>query len=173
MFPIAVDLLLPGSLYSEFSAGCRHDKRPISSMCICHHQFELQRKCGGKWTSTNTAVATVNQTTGAVTGVAQGTTTIIYTVGDPALCGTSSATYQVTVNPVPYAGTLSNASLCAGLSTTLPVNGSVGGTWHSSNAGVATVDASSGVITGLREESRRSVIPFQPLLVDQQPLLRP
>ena len=95
------------------------------------------------------AVATVNATTGAVTGVTQGTTTIIYTVGDPALCGTSSATHVVTVNPVPYAGTLSNASVCAGLSITMISNGSVGGSWSSSNTGVATVNPSSGVVTGV------------------------
>ena len=104
---------------------------------------------GGTWTSSNEAVATVNATTGAVTGVTQGTTTIIYTVGDPALCGTSSATHVVTVNPVPYAGTLSNASVCAGQSITMTSNGSVGGSWNSSNTGVATVNPSSGVVTGV------------------------
>ena len=104
---------------------------------------------GGTWTSSNPAVATVNATTGAVTGVIPGTTTIIYTVGDPAVCGTSSATHVVTVNPAPYAGTLSNASVCAGLSITMTSNGSVGGSWSSSNTAVATVNPSSGVVTGV------------------------
>src|ERR1019366_5587554 len=121
-----------------------------SAVCASAHiNLSSSGNSGGKWTSSNTAVATVNQNTGVVTGVAQGSATIIYTVGDPALCGTSAATYLVTVNPVPYAGTLSDASVCAGLSTTLPVNGSVGGTWHSSNTSVATVDPTSGLITGM------------------------
>ena len=87
-------------------------------------------------------VATVNPTTGVVTGVAQGTTTIIYTVGSAAVCGTSAATYTVTVNPLANAGTISGIpSVCTGLSTTFTSNGSVGGTWVSSNPAVASVNS--------------------------------
>ncbi len=103
---------------------------------------------GGAWTSSNDLVATVNAS-GVVTGVAPGTATIFYKVGSLAACGISSATHEVTVNPVPYAGTLSNAAVCAGLSITLPVNGSPGGSWNSSNPSVATVDASTGLITAV------------------------
>ncbi len=105
---------------------------------------------GGTWTSTTPNVATVNASTGVVTGVAQGNATIIYTVGSAAVCGTSSATHLVTVNPLPDAGTINGTTtVCAGLSTTLTSSGSVGGSWSSSNPGVASVNATTGVVIGV------------------------
>lgn len=104
----------------------------------------------GTWTSTNPGVASVDPNTGIVTGVAQGTTTIIYTVGSTTACGTSSATHSVTVNPLANAGEISGTTtVCAGLSTTLISSGSVGGTWSSSNPAVATVNSTSGVVIGV------------------------
>ena len=104
---------------------------------------------GGTWSSTNTGIATVNAS-GVVTGVAPGTTTIIYTVGSAAICGTSSATHDVTVNAVPYAGTITGGpTVCAGLAISLTSNGSVGGTWTSSNPAAATINASTGLVTGV------------------------
>ena len=104
----------------------------------------------GTWTSTNTLVATVNATTGIVHGVSQGSATIIYTVGSAGPCGTASATYLVSVNPVPNAGTVTGASsVCVGLSTAFSSSGSINGTWSSSNPSVATVDAASGAVTGV------------------------
>ncbi len=105
---------------------------------------------GGTWSSNAPGVATVNSSTGVVTGVAQGTTTIIYTVGSDAVCGTSSATYTITVNPLAVAGAISGTTtVCTGLSTTLTSNGAVGGTWSSSNPAVASVNSTSGVVIGV------------------------
>lgn len=53
---------------------------------------------GGVWTSSNTGVATINASSGAVTSVAAGTTTITYTTE----CGGIS-TAMLTVNPIPVA----------------------------------------------------------------------
>ena len=105
---------------------------------------------GGTWSidPSQSGIAIITSP-GIIKGVGQGVATVVYTVGDPNLCGTSSATYQVTVNPLPDAGTLSNASVCAGLSTSLAINGSVGGTWQSSNTAVATVNPTTGLITGV------------------------
>jgi uncharacterized protein YjdB len=105
---------------------------------------------GGIWTSNNTLVATVDPNSGVVTGVAPGVASIIYTVGSPTVCGTSAASQQVTVNPLANAGTISGTTtFCKGLSSNLTSNGTVGGTWSSSNPLVATVDAASGVVTGV------------------------
>lgn len=53
---------------------------------------------GGTWSSSNTAVATIGETTGILTAVSAGTTIISYTYGSGCL-----ATKTVTVNPPPPA----------------------------------------------------------------------
>ena len=95
---------------------------------------------GGVWSSTNTAIGTVD-ITGNVTGITFGTTTISYT-----LPGTGcAATHIVTVNPLyPING---NVPFCVGQSITL-TDTATGGTWTSVNPGIASVDPISGVVTG-------------------------
>ncbi len=94
---------------------------------------------GGTWTSAS-GLATVN-TSGVVTGVAAGTVAISYSLASG--CRSLSI---ITINAIPaITGT---ATMCPGVTVTLA--GSVaGGTWSSSNAGVATVGAANGVVTGV------------------------
>lgn len=61
----------------------------------------------GSWTSSNPAVATVNQYSGLVTAVAPGTTTITYT-----LQSGCSSTYALIVAAQPSVPTISSGSLC-------------------------------------------------------------
>lgn len=158
---------------------------------------------GGAWSSSNTAVATVNPTTGVVTGVAAGTATISYIVNNG--CGSASATLLVTVTVPCGAGTTSttNATICQGTgysfnggyytvagsytahlsnaagcdsaatlvltvnplptqpsaitgTTSILVAGTTtlsstpaGGVWSSANTSVATVNPSTGLVTGV------------------------
>jgi len=104
---------------------------------------------GGTWSSSNTNVATINASTGAISGVAAGTATMTYTVTGTGGCSNATATRTVTVTAAPDAGTLSGTNeICASGSTTF--NSSVnGGTWSSSNTNVATINASTGVISGV------------------------
>ncbi|MBL7690276.1 MAG: Ig-like domain-containing protein, partial [Flavipsychrobacter sp.] len=97
---------------------------------------------GGTWSSSNTGLATVDNMTGAVTGVAAGIPTITYT----ALPGCFK-TAAVTVKALPsvIGGTL---SVCAGSSTTLSASPS-GGTWTSSNTGVALANLTTGAMVGV------------------------
>ena len=53
---------------------------------------------GGSWSSSAAGVATVNASTGVVTGVAAGTATITYTVTGTGGCANATATRTVTVN---------------------------------------------------------------------------
>jgi uncharacterized protein YjdB len=103
---------------------------------------------GGIWSSSDTTKATVNSA-GIVTGVASGTTTIRYTVTN--ICGVASATWNLTVNPSPVAGTITGSStLCMGTNDTLVDVGGSGGSWTTSSILVAAVfTPSSGVIRGL------------------------
>lgn len=99
---------------------------------------------GGLWSSSNTSVATIGASTGSVTGIAVGTCTITYSV--PTGC---KATRQITVNPLPNAGTIAGApTVCVGTTTTLS-NTVSGGTWSSGTPGNATISATIGLVTGV------------------------
>ena len=95
---------------------------------------------GGTWSSTALPIGTVN-TSGSVTGISSGTTTISYTTG-----GGCAATAIVTVAAVPgsIAGTL---SVCNGSSSAL-TDAVAGGTWSSSNTAVGTIGSTTGIVTG-------------------------
>jgi hypothetical protein len=104
---------------------------------------------GGSWSSSSTSIATVNASSGVVTGVAAGTATITYTVIGTGGCANATATRTVTVTAAPNAGTLSgNQNICANGTTTF-VSTATGGTWSSSAPGIASVNANSGVVTGV------------------------
>ena len=96
---------------------------------------------GGTWSSSNTAVGTVG-TSGAVTGVAGGTTTITYTL--PTGC---TATYDFTVNPLPAPASITGFTTTYIGSTTTLSDATTGGTWTSDNTAVATI-SSTGTVSG-------------------------
>lgn len=86
----------------------------------------------GVFTSSNTAVATVNATTGVVTAIAPGITTITYTTSNN--CGSSSVTMVVTVtavtSPCKFAAsfTVNNANQCVTDNQFVFTNTTSGGT---------------------------------------------
>lgn len=94
------------------------------------------------WSSGNTGVATVNSSTGVVTGVAAGTANITCTIANACESVFSFVTVTVLPDPNAIAG---NPDLCP-LSTTTLTNSSGAGTWISSNTTVATIN-SSGVVS--------------------------
>ena len=98
---------------------------------------------GGTWSASN-ANATVSG--GVVTGLTAGSVIISYAVGGS--CGTAYATKLITVNNsfIPVIGGVS--SICAGTTTSLS-DAITGGVWNSSNGGIATVNATTGVVSGV------------------------
>ncbi len=101
---------------------------------------------GGTWSSSDMSVATVDAT-GVVTGVSGGSATISYTVSNS--CGTVAATADITVNPAPILSTITGATtICSGVPNTLS-NSTFGGVWTSSDASIATVTSSTGIVTGV------------------------
>lgn len=100
---------------------------------------------GGTWTSSNPSVGVVGSSSGVVTGVTAGTTTIVYTL--PNGCATS-VTVTVTPAPLPITCPSTGCMVCQGSTITL-TDPMPGGTWSSSNTGIATVGSSSGVVTGI------------------------
>ncbi len=98
----------------------------------------------GTWATSNIGVAAIGLSTGNVMGITAGTANITYSIPIAPGLGCSTS-YTITVNPIPLsiAGT---RPVCSGLTTTLS-DATVGGTWSSSNAGVAAVGA-TGIVTG-------------------------
>ncbi len=119
-----------------------------SPLCInATATYTSNGDAGGAWSSSNTAVATVNPSTGVVTAVAAGTTNIIYTVSSG--CNSPVSNFRtLTVSPNANAGTVSGPSpVCIGSGTFYFSNGDAGGVWSSSNTAVATVNPSTGFVT--------------------------
>lgn len=121
----------------------------LSPLCIgASAGYTSNGDLGGVWSSTNTAVATVNPATGLVTAVGPGTTDITYTVTG---CNGTFSTFQtLTVNPNADPGTITGTSpLCIGATDTYTSNGEAGGVWSSTNTAVATVNAATGLVTAV------------------------
>jgi uncharacterized protein YjdB len=103
----------------------------------------------GAWSSSDAAVATVNAS-GHVTAVGAGSTNIIYTITD-GCSGTKSAYQAIEVGPNAAVTSVTGGTspLCIGATTDVIANGVVlgGGTgaWSSSDAAIATVNASGHV----------------------------
>ena len=120
---------------------------PISgttTLCVGSTVTFTNPTSGGTWSSSVTGRATVNSSTGAVTGVAVGAVNISYTVGS---C--PATFFPMTIITTPAAITPAAAvSICATATTTL-ADATTGGRWSSSNTARATIDTASGIVTGI------------------------
>jgi HYR domain/Bacterial Ig-like domain (group 2) len=101
------------------------------------------------WSSSNPAIATV--VGGLVTGVAAGTVTITFTATEAGGCvGTATRSITVSSGPRPTISGNSAAPLCPG--STRPLSSTTSGlsiSWNSSDPSVASVDAVTGIVTGV------------------------
>jgi len=113
----------------------------LTSVCVGASTDLGESAGGGIWTSSNTVEATVDPSSGHVTGLAPGILSIIYSFST----GCKVTTF-VMVNPLPVAigGTL---SVCSGFVTSLIEGG--GGTWSSSDGSIASINLGSGVVSGI------------------------
>ena len=97
---------------------------------------------GGSWSSSNTAIATVNAATGIVSGVNPGSATITYSTG----CGTAATKpITVSINPAAISG---SSAMCTGAMSTL-TNSVSGGVWTSGSTSIATINSSTGAVSPL------------------------
>jgi uncharacterized protein YjdB len=101
----------------------------------------------GTWTSDDTSIAEINSTTGVVTGKAQGTVNINYTLTTAGGCSTT-VTKNITVNIGPVIAATTGLTIVCAKSTITLANATTGGVWSSSDNIKAIVDATSGVVTG-------------------------
>ncbi|MBX2907869.1 MAG: PKD domain-containing protein [Taibaiella sp.] len=115
------------------------------TFAICYGGFGVLADAspGGTWSSLNPTIAFVHPVSGAVLGMNVGTAIIEYSLGTGC-----KASKQITINPVPGAIT-GTARTCEG-TTTMLFQSLAGGSWSSSDATVATIDA-SGLVTGVND----------------------
>ena len=119
------------------------------SICVGGSSVFSSSVSGGSWSSSNPEIASINPTSGIVTGISAGTATLTYTASNTSGCLSAFATKSLSVNNISSAGVLSGAqSICVGGSSTFSSTVS-GGVWSSSNVGIAAVNPSSGIITGI------------------------
>ncbi len=97
---------------------------------------------GGVWVSSNPAVASISNN-GTVTGVSQGTASFTFEVGGTNCISLPSD--PITVHPLPEIEILGNEILCMGENSLLSPN--AGGSWTSSNAGIASISPTGVVST--------------------------
>lgn len=97
---------------------------------------------GGNWSSGSPSIATVNSS-GLVTGVAPGNAVITYSVTS----GGCTTNVTATVTVYSPAAVFGPGSVCIG--NTIALSPNTGGTWVSNNPVVASIDSSTGVVTGL------------------------
>lgn len=99
---------------------------------------------GGRWQSSNPAVATVGFVSGIVSGITAGTSIITFTSG--LSCETTDT---ITVDSSPFAGTITGtATVCPTTTATLS-NTAGSGTWTSVNTAAAIIGSASGIVTGV------------------------
>jgi hypothetical protein len=100
---------------------------------------------GGAWSSSNTALATIN-TTGSSGGMAPGVDTIRYSFTNS--CGTDVAIKSVTVTL--NAGVISGPNAVCLTGGPITLTSTIGGgTWLSGASAIATINTTTGVVTGV------------------------
>lgn len=136
-------IAINGSYVNTTPAACI--AAPITGMqptCTGSTTTLSDADAGGTWTSSNTLVATIGSSSGVVTGMTPGTTTINYT--SPLSC-ISTTTMTVGIAPQPITGP---NTVCEGSTITLS-DATPGGTWSSSNTAQTTAGSTTGDITGV------------------------
>jgi len=98
----------------------------------------------GSWMSSNTDVAIISAE-GMVKGISAGIVTVSFKNNNSGC--TNTIAEKITVKPLP---TLNLSGTEVGVGNTLNATPTTGGTWYSSNNGVATI-TSDGIITGISE----------------------
>jgi hypothetical protein len=114
------------------------------AICVGDTALMSNATADGVWSSGAATIISIGSS-GKIAGNAAGVGLIYYTSANH--CGTDIATKTVTVHPLPAVMT-GPMRLCKGGITTLS-DGSIGGTWSSSDPGTAPVNYLSGVVTGL------------------------
>jgi len=153
--------IMPGAVtfvYTDTITGCVAEESDIvtidpgpeilisgsDELCI-GEQTTLAPTTGGVWSSTNTAVATIDNT-GGVVAISPGSSTFVFTDSETGCQSLPSDT--VAVIPPPSISYVGSTNIC--IANTSALSPSSGGVWISNNPAVATVTA-TGVVTAISQ----------------------
>jgi|GEM_PF-3648247 len=128
------------SVSAQVTVGISEPYTPVTHLCT-GATTNLHCITGKYWTSSTQSVATIDSFSGHLTGISAGTTRITFTYA-PGCYKTEVISIGV---PEPITGTDSG---CVARTIDLDC-ATTGGTWSSSNTARATIDASTGVVTGV------------------------
>ncbi len=121
----------------------------IQTICLAGTNTFTSTVTGGTWSSGDPTIATINSSSGLIKNIKAGTVTMTYTQAGVDGCPARTATKTLTITTSPSAGVISgNTSVCSGTTTTLTSN-LLGGSWSSTTTTIATVNASTGVVTAV------------------------
>jgi len=115
----------------------------LSTLCAGSSFTLTETVAGGTWSVSGSGASVSG--TGVVTGTGVGSPSVLYGVSNS--CGTAYASWPLTVNPLPDAGTISGLSAVCPGSLILLTDASAGGIWSASNAN-ATVSG-TGTVAGI------------------------
>ncbi len=125
-------------------------------ICVGNNTLLGSMPAGGTWSSGNIAVASIGSSSGDAFGITAGTADITYTSASG--CVTTAV---LTVSPT-LAPIVGDLSVCPTF-TSLLTHPLTGGTWTSSDATIATVGFSSGILAGVNPSGGTATITYSPL----------
>ncbi len=118
-----------------------------SSICVGNKTTLINAVKGGKWMSSNTIVATINDN-GEINAVTPGSTNINYLVTNNTGCSNRSS-FGVTINPLPVIAPITGmSSVCEGEIIQL-ADATVNGTWSNNDTSIAKV-SNTGSVHGIK-----------------------
>lgn len=140
-----ISYVLPTGCFATKVVTVNNTPDPISgpsTVCRTSSISLTDATPSGSWSSSSMSVASVNAATGIVTGISAGSATITYVLGS------CKAVLPITVLASPVAITGSSTEVCEGSQVSFS-NATAGGSWTSDNTSVASIDAATGVVTGV------------------------
>ena len=144
-------------IFTETTTGCLSDTLDVevearpsitydpSDMCVGDTKG-FTPTSGGVWSSSNNGVATIDNG-GVATAIASGSA--IFTFTSSSSNCVSDPSDPIVVNPRPVVTVPADNILCIGETLTLTATGGAGGTWTSSHPSIATINASTGLVTAI------------------------
>ncbi|MCE9539474.1 MAG: Ig-like domain-containing protein, partial [Bacteroidetes bacterium] len=118
----------------------------LTSLCVGGTDTWSSTSPGGTWSSASPGVASVDPNSGLVTGVSAGTSDITYSITIGGCVNTAIQTVTIS-NSTPQIIT-GTSPICVS-DAVIWTSTTGGGSWSSATPGVATVDAGTGLVTGV------------------------
>ena len=141
-----------------------------NGVCVGSTTTLTNNVSGGVWTSNNTAIATVNSSTGVVTGVAAGNVTITYTVTNAFGCvNTTTTTIQVKAVPTAVILPPPATQFCIGESMNLQASNAFSYLWSNGATTQTTTVSTSGNYTVTVTGNNGCVATSAPLTITVTP----